>query len=98
MTEPGTYSERLGAISDAQFQAVAARFDLGRFLRAEPITSGILQALSAQARRHVAVALGTTLAEMQRLTSPFAGDFGVMSIDWNRIRSAAPDMSSMRHA
>lgn len=35
------YSERLGAITDAQFEAVCARFGLGRFVRAEPITSGL---------------------------------------------------------
>jgi len=35
------YSKRLGAISDNQFETVAERWKLGRFLRAEPITSGL---------------------------------------------------------
>jgi len=165
-----TYSQRLGAISDAQFEAVAARLNLGRFVKAEPITTGlfgqnvfvttsegefvlrgaphwvkgldesewrredrwqfskekffarqlhertrapvpwpmlhdesddifgwpylvmprmpgqcfdersILKALDAADRRGVAAALGEMLAEMQTLTSPFAGDFGQTSI------------------
>ena len=36
-----TYSQRLGAISDAQFEAVADRFALGRFVSAAPTTSGL---------------------------------------------------------
>jgi aminoglycoside phosphotransferase (APT) family kinase protein len=164
------YSERLGAIDDAQFETVCARFGLGRFVRAEPVTSGlfgqnvflttsdgtfvlrgaphwvkgvedaewrredrwqftkevffarmlhertrtpvpwpmlhdqasdifgwpyivmprmpgrcfgerdILTELVADDRRGVAVALGENLAEMQRLTSAFAGDFSPVSI------------------
>jgi hypothetical protein len=35
------YSKRLGAISDAQFEAVAARWNLGRFVRAAPVTNGL---------------------------------------------------------
>ena len=35
------YSERLGAIDDAQFAAVAARLGLGAFVRAEPIKHGL---------------------------------------------------------
>lgn len=170
MSEARVYSERLGAISDTQFAAVAERFGLGRFVKAEPITTGlfgqnmfvtttdgefvlrgaphwvksidetewrrddrwqftkerffaqqlhertrapvpwpmlhdetsdifgwpylmmprmpghcfnerdILKALEPADRRGVAVALGETLAEMQRLTSPFAGDFNQTSI------------------
>lgn len=170
MSAARLYSERLGAIGDAQFEAVAERFALGRFVKAEPVTSGlfgqnvfltttggefvlrgaphwvkgpgesewrredrwqftkevyfseqlhartkapvpwpmrhdtasdifgwpyivmprmpgtcfgerdILTALAAEDRRGVAAALGETLAEMQRLTSPFAGDFGTRSI------------------
>jgi len=34
------YSQRLGSIADEQFQAALARFDLGKFLRAEPIPFG----------------------------------------------------------
>lgn len=37
----------------------------------------ILKALAPDDRRHVAAAMGTTLAELQRLTSPFAGDLDV---------------------
>ncbi len=164
------YSERLGAINDLQFEAVAARLNLGRFLKAAPTTSGLFgqnvfvttttgefvlrgaphwvkgpnetswrqedrwqftkerffasqlhertnapvpwpmlhdessdilgwpylvmprmpgvcfdersirKALPPEHRRDVAVALGETLAEMQRLTGPFAGDFGITSI------------------
>jgi hygromycin-B 7''-O-kinase len=33
--------ERLGALSDEQFQAALDRFDLGRFIRAEPISFGL---------------------------------------------------------
>lgn len=35
------YSERLGEITDQQFQAALDRFGLGRFLRAEPIANGL---------------------------------------------------------
>lgn len=170
MGEPKVYSERLGPISDAQFEAVAERLHLGRFLSAEPITSGlfgqnvfitttkgpfvlrgaphwvkdvgateyrredrwqfmkekyfaeqlymhtkapvpwpmlhdessdilgwpylvmprmsglcfnerdILKTLDTADRRAVAVALGETLAEMQTLVSPFAGDFSTKTI------------------
>jgi len=170
MSEPKIYSERLGAVRDAQFQAVAARLDLGRFLHAEPTSSGlfgqnvfvttsagefvlrgaphwvkgmhetawrqddrwqftkekffaarlqsrtnapvpwpmlhdessdifgwpylvmprmpgvcfnersILQALAPADRRSVAVALGAMLAEVQRLSWPFAGDISITSI------------------
>lgn len=41
MSAAKVYSERLGAISDAQFQAVAERFALGRFVSAAPTTSGL---------------------------------------------------------
>lgn len=34
------YSQRLGMLSDAQFQAALDRFDLGTFLHAEPISFG----------------------------------------------------------
>jgi aminoglycoside phosphotransferase (APT) family kinase protein len=171
MAEGKVYSQRLGVINDAQFEAVAARWQLGRFVHAEPTTSGlfgqnvflttsdgefvlrgaphwvkgkdepewrredrwqftkeaffaqqlrertsapvpwpmqhdqtpdifgwpylvmprmpgicfedrsILKALSAEDRRSVAEALGTILAEMQTLRWPFAGDFGVSSIE-----------------
>jgi aminoglycoside phosphotransferase (APT) family kinase protein len=164
------YSERLGAISDLQFAAVAARFNLGRFVSAAPTIGGlfgqnvfltttegefvlrgaphwvkgiderdyrredrwqftkerwfaeqlhahtkapvpwpmrhdetsdifgwpylvmpkmpgrcfnereIVKALAPVDRRGVATALGENLAEMQRLTSPFAGDFSPVSI------------------
>ncbi len=164
------YSQRLGAISDRQFEAVAARLNLGRFVAAAPTTSGLFgqnvfvtttagefvlrgaphwvkaphetawrredrwqftkerffasqlhartnapvpwpmlhdessdilgwpylvmprmpgacfdersirKALTPQDRRDVAEALGVMLAEMQRLTGPFAGDFGITSI------------------
>lgn len=36
-----SYSQRLGLISDEQFQAALARFQLGTFIKAEPITSGL---------------------------------------------------------
>ncbi len=168
--DPIIYSQRLGAISDRQFEAVAARLNLGRFVSAAPTTSGLFgqnvfvtttagefvlrgaphwvkelhettwrredrwqftkerffasqlhartnapvpwpmlhdeasdifgwpylvmprmpgtcfdersirRALAPQDRRDVAAALGVMLAEMQRLTGPFAGDFGVTSI------------------
>jgi hygromycin-B 7''-O-kinase len=35
------YSERLGTLSEEQFQAVLDRFDLGRFIHAEPISFGL---------------------------------------------------------
>jgi len=166
MGDTKVYSERLGAISDAQFEAVAERLKLGRFVKAEPTSSGlfgqnvfvtttkaefvlrgaphwvkdagetqwrrddraqftkerwyaqqlhehtkapvpwpmlhdeaddifgwpylvmprmpglctdergILTALASEDRHGVAVALGEALAEMQRLTWTFAGDFG----------------------
>jgi hygromycin-B 7''-O-kinase len=41
MGEVKVYSERLGAISDAQFQVVAERLNLGRFLKAEPTAGGL---------------------------------------------------------
>jgi len=170
MQKATVYSERLGAISDQQFHAVAERLQIGRFLRAAPTTSGLFgqnvfvtttegeyvlrgaphwvkgmhetqwrqedrwqfskekyfaeqlhahtnapvpwpmlhdetndilgwpylvmprmpgecfdersirKALAPEDRRSVAIALGTTLADAQRLTSPVAGDFGIASI------------------
>src|ERR1700710_1697195 len=41
MAEPQVYSQRLGGVSAAQFEAAAARLGLGRFVKAEPITSGL---------------------------------------------------------
>ncbi len=41
MGDARVYSERLGAISDAQFEAVAERFGLGRFVSAAPTTAGL---------------------------------------------------------
>ena len=41
MQEATVYSERLGAISDEQFHAVADRLRIGRFVRAAPTTSGL---------------------------------------------------------
>lgn len=41
MAEPEIYSQRLGAISVEQFQAVAARLNLGRFVAAERVTTGL---------------------------------------------------------
>jgi aminoglycoside phosphotransferase (APT) family kinase protein len=41
MSQSRIYSSRLGAISDEQFGAVAARLNLGRFLRAEPTVGGL---------------------------------------------------------
>ena len=41
MSYPTLYSQRLGAITDAQFAAVARRFRLGRFVGAAPTTSGL---------------------------------------------------------
>ena len=40
----------------------------------------IRKALAPEDRRAVAIALAETLADAQRLTSPFAGDFGMTSI------------------
>jgi aminoglycoside phosphotransferase (APT) family kinase protein len=40
----------------------------------------IKKALAPEDRRAVAVALAETLADAQRLTSPFAGDFGITTI------------------
>ncbi len=41
MQQTRIWSNRLGAISDSQFQAVADRLGLGRFLHAAPVTSGL---------------------------------------------------------
>jgi len=41
MTTTRHYSPRLGAIADAQFEAVARRMDLGAFVRAEPAGPGL---------------------------------------------------------
>ncbi len=41
MQEATVYSERLGAISDEQFRAVAERLQIGRFVKAAPTTSGL---------------------------------------------------------
>src|SRR5579871_3456590 len=41
MEETREYSQRLGKISDTQFEAVAARWNLGRFVKAEPVKSGL---------------------------------------------------------
>jgi hygromycin-B 7''-O-kinase len=41
MAEAKVYSQRLGVINDAQFEAVAARWKLGRFVRAAPTTAGL---------------------------------------------------------
>jgi hygromycin-B 7''-O-kinase len=41
VSTPIVYSQRLGAISDAQFQTVLTRFGLGRLLHATPTTSGL---------------------------------------------------------
>lgn len=170
MGEAKVYSQRLGAIRDERFAAVAERWNLGSFVSAAPVTSGlfgqnvfvtttkgefvlrgaphwvkrpldqtyrpedrlqftqerffaqqlhehtntpvpwpmlhdqksdifgwpylvmprmpgrcfnerdILKTLSAEDRRGVAEALGTMLAEMQRLTSPFASNFDIDTI------------------
>jgi aminoglycoside phosphotransferase (APT) family kinase protein len=153
------YSERLGAISDAQFAAAAARLGLGDFVSAEPVRQGLFgqnvflttsegafvfrgsphwyrgqrddryqfakealfidlvhahtgapapwpvrydptsdifgwpylvmprmpgdcfnertirKALPSQARREIAVSIGATLAELQRLSAPAVGDY-----------------------
>ena len=171
MQEATVYSERLGAISDEQFHAVADRLQIGRFVKAAPTTSGLFgqnvfvtttegefvlrgaphwvkavheaqwhqedrwqfskekyfaeqlhahthapvpwpmlhdqtndilgwpylvmprmpgicfdersirKALAPEDRREVAIALAETLADAQRLTSPFPGDFGIESIE-----------------
>lgn len=171
MSEAKIYSSRLGAISDEQFAAAVQRWNLGAFVSAAAVTSGlfgqnvfvsttkgdfvlrgaphwvkrpgettyrpedrlqftqekffaqqlhehtkapvpwpmlhdeksdifgwpylimpkmpgrcfnerdILKALSADDRRSVAEALGSMLAEMQELTSPFAGNFDVDTIE-----------------
>jgi hypothetical protein len=49
----------------------------------------IRKALPPEDRREIATALGTMLAEMQRLTSPFAGDFGIASIALEPYASGA---------
>ncbi|MEI9993153.1 MAG: aminoglycoside phosphotransferase family protein [Rhizomicrobium sp.] len=41
MSDAVVYSERLGAIRDAQFEAACARLGLGRFVAAAPTTSGL---------------------------------------------------------
>jgi hygromycin-B 7''-O-kinase len=41
VSDAKVYSQRLGAISDARFAAVAERFGLGRFVEAAPITGGL---------------------------------------------------------
>lgn len=41
MSAAKAYSQRLGAIGDEQFEAVAARLNLGRFIRTEPVTAGL---------------------------------------------------------
>ena len=41
MQEATVYSERLGAIGDEQFHAVADRLQIGRFVKAAPTTSGL---------------------------------------------------------
>ena len=41
MSAARVYSDRLGALSDAQFQTAADRFGLGRFVKAEPTSSGL---------------------------------------------------------
>ncbi len=42
MSEQGiVYSQRLGPIRDDQWCCALTRFDLGEFVRAEPITSGL---------------------------------------------------------
>lgn len=171
MSEAKIYSSRLGAITDEQFARVAERWNLGGFVSAAPVTSGlfgqnvfvtttkgeyvlrgaphwvkrlgevnfrpedrlqftqekffaqqlhehtkapvpwpmlhdtksdifgwpylimpkmpghcfderdILKALSDKDRHSVAEALGSMLAEMQKLTSPFAGNFDVDTIE-----------------
>jgi len=181
MGEARTYSDRLGAISDAQFQAVAERFGLGRFVSAAPTTAGlfgqnvfvtttdgefvlrgaphwvkgiddteyrredrhqftserwfaqqlhertkvavpwpihhdqsddifgwpylvmpkmpglctdertILKVLESEDRRGVAAALGENLAEMQKLTSPFAGMFSPVTIELEPFPNGALD-------
>jgi aminoglycoside phosphotransferase (APT) family kinase protein len=41
MQNPTVYSQRLGAISELQFEAVSTRLKLGHFLQATPTTSGL---------------------------------------------------------
>jgi len=41
MQNPTVYSQRLGAISDLQFEAVSTRLKHGHFLQATPTTSGL---------------------------------------------------------
>ena len=41
MADGIVYSQRLGAIRDAQFAAVAERLRLGRFVKAEPTAAGL---------------------------------------------------------
>ncbi|HEX2592767.1 MAG TPA: phosphotransferase, partial [Rhizomicrobium sp.] len=177
MSEGTVYSDRLGAIRDAQFAAACERAGVGRFVRAAPTTAGLFgqnvfvttsdgefvlrgaphwvkgpndadyrqedrwqftkerwfaqqlhehtrvpvpwpmfhdqasdifgwpyllmpkmpgqcsdergikKTMSADDRHGIAVALGENLAEMQRLTWPSAGDFGIDSIAFE----AAPE-------
>jgi aminoglycoside phosphotransferase (APT) family kinase protein len=179
MQEATVYSERLGAISDEQFHAVANRLGIGRYVRAAPTTSGLFgqnvfvtttegefvlrgaphwvkamhetqfhqedrwqfskekyfaeqlhvhtnapvpwpmlhdqtsdilgwpylvmprmpgicfdersirKALAPETRRKVAVALAETLADAQRFTSPFPGDFGIESIELEPYQGGA---------
>jgi aminoglycoside phosphotransferase (APT) family kinase protein len=179
MQEATVYSERLGAISDEQFHAVADLLGIGRYVRAAPTTSGLFgqnvfvtttegefvlrgaphwvkamhetqfhqedrwqfskekyfaeqlhvhtnapvpwpmlhdqtsdilgwpylvmprmpgicfdersirKALAPETRRKVAVALAETLADAQRLTSPFPGDFGIESIELEPYQGSA---------
>jgi aminoglycoside phosphotransferase (APT) family kinase protein len=179
MPDSRIYSERLGAISNAQFQAAASRLGLGQFVKAAPAATGlfgqnvfvttttgefvlrgaphwvkamhetawrqedrwqftkekffaaqlhertnapvpwpmlhdessdifgwpylvmprmpgacydersIMKALPAEHRRSIAVALAATLADAQRLTSSFAGDFGITSIALEPYASGA---------
>lgn len=63
----------------------------------------ILQALSDDDRRGVAEALGSMLAEMQKLTSPFAGNFDVDTIELTpyaggNIQHVIDEMRSMEMA
>jgi aminoglycoside phosphotransferase (APT) family kinase protein len=49
----------------------------------------IRKALAPETRRKVAVALAETLADAQRLTSPFPGDFGIESIELEPYQGGA---------
>ena len=188
MQEATVYSERLGAISDEQFHAVADRLEIGRFVKAAPTTSGLFgqnvfvtttdgefvlrgaphwvkamhetqyhqedrwqfskekyfaeqlhvhtnapvpwpmlhdqtsdilgwpylvmprmpgicfdersirKALAPEARRKVAVALAETLADAQRLTSPFPGDFGIESIELEAVSGRRDTTRGRRNA